>query len=132
LIMAKVIERKLVEDLPYAMRFSDGRTLAIEIPGRMVVRDRSGEPAFTPEGIRFLDRLRALFAPLDRAPSPGFLLRLREALGLTQSDFGKRIGVNKLTVSRWERGELRPGAKSIARVRQLRATATRRGASLAG
>ena len=38
----------------------------------------------------FLDRLRALFMPLDRPPSPGFLRTLREALGLTQAEFGAR------------------------------------------
>src|SRR3954463_15147226 len=64
---------------PYAMRLADGRTLAVEGPGRYVVKDRTGEVCFTPEGVRFLDRLRSLFMPLDRPPSPGFLRTLREA-----------------------------------------------------
>src|SRR4051812_43922459 len=105
------------QDLPYAMRFADGRTLAVEVPARWVVTDRTGDVGFTPEGVRFLDRLRALFMPLDRPPSPGFIRTLREALGLTQAVFGERVGVNKLTVSRWERGALRPGAKSLRAIR---------------
>src|SRR4051812_45289518 len=88
--------------LPYAMRFADGRTLAVEVPGRWVVTDRTGEVGFTPEGVQFLDRLRALFMPLDRPPNPGFLRTVREAMGLTQDEFGRSVGVNKLTVSRWE------------------------------
>lgn len=129
----KIVQRHEVSpDLPYAMRFADGRTLAVEVPGRFVVRDRDGEVAFTPEGVRFLDRLRSLFMPLDRAPSPGFIRTLREAIGLTQEAFGAEIGVDKLTVSRWERGELRPGPQSIEKLGAVRAKAVRRGVTLPG
>lgn len=34
----------------------------------------------------------------------------REKNGLTQTDFGKIIGVNKQTVSKWEKGQLEPSA----------------------
>jgi DNA-binding XRE family transcriptional regulator len=119
-------------DFPYTMRFADGRTVAVEVPGRMVVRDRGGEVAFTPDGVRFLDHLRALFMPLDRPPSPAFIRRLREALAMTQQAFSSEIGVDKLTVSRWELGKLKPGQNSIRAIRRLREKAVRRGVSLAG
>jgi DNA-binding XRE family transcriptional regulator len=112
------------------MRFSDGRTVAVDIPGSMIVRDRDGEVAFTPDGVRFLDHLRALFMPLDRAPSPAFIRRLREALGMSQQVFGDRVGVDKLTVARWEWGKLKPSKESIRAIQKIRAQAIRRGVSL--
>ena len=117
-------------DLPYAMNFSDGRTLLVSVPGRWVVKDRSGETCFTPEGVRFLDRCRSVFTPLDRAPSPGFIRTFREALG--QAKFGERVGVDKLTIYRWERGELRPGAESVQAIRKLREQAARKGVVIDG
>ena len=33
---------------------------------------------------------------------------LRKALGLTQAQLAKRLGIASYTVSRWERGEHRP------------------------
>ena len=114
------------------MRLSDGRTLAVEVPGRWVSKDRSGETCFKPDGVRFLDKLRSLFSPMDQPPSPGFLRTLRQALGLTQQEFGRRVGVDKLTVSRWERGELRPGTKSLNVIRSLRTRAMSKGVTLAG
>src|SRR5665213_1722453 len=114
---------------PYTMKFSDGRTLAVEAPGRMVARDRAGDPAFTPDGVRFLDHLRALFMPLDRAPSPSFIRRLREALGMSQHVFGDKVGVDKLTVARWEWGKLKPSKESVRAIQKIRAQAVRRGVS---
>ena len=49
----------LTPAIPYTMKLPDGRTVFVEVPGRMAVRDRSGELAFMPEGVRFLDRVRA-------------------------------------------------------------------------
>ena len=118
-------------NLPYTMRLPDGRTLCVEVPGRWVTADRDGTPAFLPDGVRFLDRVRALFISiLDRAPSPGFITTLREGLGYTQKQFGERIGVDKMTVSRWERGTLRPGAESLAMIEKLRREAVRKGVTL--
>jgi transcriptional regulator with XRE-family HTH domain len=82
--------------------------------------------------VRFLDRCRSLFAPLDRIPTAGFIRTLREALGLSQARFGERIGVNKVTVYRWEHGELRPGAESLQAIRKLRGQASRKGVMLDG
>ena len=132
--MATALPRKQrpTRDFPYTMRFADGRTLALEVPARMVVRDGGGEIAFTPEGARFLDRLRSLYMPLDRAPSPGYIRTLRDALGMTQRELGEVLGVDKLTVSRWERGELKPANRSVALIQKLRARALRRGVTLPG
>lgn len=118
-------------DLPYTMRLPDGRTVCVEVPGRWVTADRDGTPAFLPEGVAFLDRVRALFlSALDRPPSPGYITRLREGLGLTQRAFGERIGVDKMTVSRWERGTMRPSDEALRGIEKLRKDAVRRGVAL--
>jgi DNA-binding transcriptional regulator YiaG len=89
-----------------------------------------GTPALLPEGVRFLDRIRAAFLPLrDRPPSPAFLAALREGLGLTQTEFGSRVGVSKMTVSRWERGALRPSRRTLTAIERIRKAALRRGVS---
>lgn len=119
-------------DVPYVMNLPDGRRLFVEVPGRWTVEARGGQVGFTPQGVRFLDRLRALAWKLDRPPSPGYITSLREAIGVTQAEMGQRIGVNKLTISRWERGTLRPGAASIRALETLRQQAVRRGVALAG
>lgn len=117
-------------DLPYTMRLADGRTLYVEVPGRWVTKDRDGSVAFLPEGVDFLDRIRALAIKLDRPPGPGFITALREALGMTQKEFGERIGVDKMTVSRWERGALKPSDASLAALESLRRQAVRRGVTI--
>jgi DNA-binding XRE family transcriptional regulator len=113
------------------MRLSDGRTLCLEVPGRWVTKDRDGSTAFLPEGVAFLDRVRALFmSALDRAPSPGYIVRLREGLGLTQREFAERVNVDKMTVSRWERGTVRPSAEALKAIEKLRKEALRRGVTI--
>jgi DNA-binding XRE family transcriptional regulator len=105
--------------LPYTMGLADGRTVFVEVPGRMVTRDRSGETAFTPDGVRFLDGIRALTMNLERMPSPAFITALREAAGMTQEELGRRVGRHKLTVARWEWGALHPDAEALERLRNL-------------
>jgi len=117
-------------DLPYTMKLPDGRTLYVEVPGRFVTEDRDGAPGLLPEGVRFLDRVRALAVRLDRPPSPGYITVLREAMGLTQEQLGERVGVDKLTVSRWERGALRPSEKSLQALEKVRAEAVRKGVTV--
>src|SRR3954469_12369636 len=95
-------------DMPYTMKLADGRRVYVEVPGRWTAPDRGGQVAFTPQGMRFLDRIRALMIRNDARPTPGYLRSLRQGLGYTQEELARKIGVNKLTVSRWERGELRP------------------------
>ncbi|MDM8005506.1 MAG: helix-turn-helix domain-containing protein [Phycisphaerae bacterium] len=118
-------------DHPYTMKLPDGRTLFVEVPGRWVTADRSGAAAFLPEGVRFLDRVRALAtSALDRPPSPGFITALREALGLTQKELADKLGVDKMSVSRWERGAIRPSEESLAALNKLRHEAVRRGVAI--
>jgi DNA-binding transcriptional regulator YiaG len=114
------------------MRLGDGRTLFVEVPARMAVTDRGGGVAFSPEGVRFLDRVRALASRIPSVPSPAFLATLREALGLTQEELGKEIGRDKLTISRWERGTLRPSPEALARLDALARKRKRAGILLPG
>lgn len=119
-------------DFPYTMRLPDGRTVCLEIPGRWVTADRDGTPAFLPPAVAFLDRIRALYmSALDRPPSPGYITALREGLGLTQGKLGEQVGVAGMTVSRWERGTLRPSAESLKALEKLRREALRRGVVVA-
>ena len=119
-------------DVPYLMKLPDGRSLYVEVPARYAGQDRSGRVAFTPGGVRFLDRVRALALPLDTPPRPAFIRNVRQALQMTQAEFGDAVGVDKMTVFRWERGTTRPGAESLRRLRRLIARAKRRGTLLAG
>jgi DNA-binding transcriptional regulator YiaG len=48
-------------------------------------------------------------------------------LGLTQAAFAAQVGVDKMTVSRWERGTIRPGKTAIKRIEAIRKRAIRRG-----
>ena len=118
-------------DYPHTMRLPDGRTLCVEIPGRWMDVDRDGSPAFGPDAVAFLDRIRALFiSALDRPPSPGYITRLREAMGMTQRQFGDSVGVDKMTVSRYERGTMRPSAATVKAIDKLRKHAIRRGVAI--
>ncbi len=119
-------------DFPYTMKLGDGRTVYVEVPGRWMTKDRDGTPAFLPPAIRLLDRVRVLSMELTTTPSPGFITTLREALGMTQAEFGERIGVDKMTVSRWERGALRPSDASLAAITELRRNAVKRGVAIPG
>lgn len=120
-------------DFPFVMKLPDGRRIYIEVPGRWVSQDRDGTPALLPQAVKLLDQVQALaMSTLSRALSPGYLTTLREALGLTQKEFGERIGVHKLSVSRWERGAGRPSATALAAIEKLRQEAVRRGVTLTG
>jgi len=119
-------------DYPYTMKLPDGRTVYVEVPGCWVTRDRGGKIAFMPQAVRLLDRVRALAVRLDRPPSPGYITALREALGLTQKELAERMGVNKMSVSRWERGVSRPSVESLLGLEKLRRKAARKGVALSG
>ena len=118
-------------DLPYVTRFGDGQMVAISLPAAWLKADRSGEPLLLPPAVRALDRLRALFKS-QAALTPGFLVSLREALGLTQDQFGQKLGVSKMTVSRWECGRMRPSASAVAAIRELQAQSQRKGVKIDG
>lgn len=118
-------------DYPYTMKLRDGRILYVEIPGRWVRTDRDGEIVFAPEANQLLDRVQALAtSALDRPPSPGYIVALRQALGLTQKSLGEHLGVDKLTVSRWERGTIRPSPDSLRALEKLRKHAVRTGVTI--
>lgn len=54
--------------------------------------------------------------------TPAELRDAREALGLTQTELGERLGVHWTTISRWENGRL-PISKAVAMaVRAIRAS----------
>ena len=62
------------------------------------------------------------------------LRRERDALGLTQAELGRRLGVNPNTIARWERGELKiehAGMLQLA-LRALRETAAQSTQRVAG
>ena len=54
---------------------------------------------------------------------------IRKPLGLTQEKLGKLVGAHAMTVSKWERGVLRPPARQRAILRALHAVARGRTAS---
>lgn len=117
-------------DLPYVASIGPGEMLAICLPASWVKADRSGEPLLLPPAVRALDRLRALFT--SQRITPGMIVSLREAIGLSQEEFGRRLGVSKMTVSRWECGRMRPGHAAVAAVRELQLTAQRQGVRIDG
>src|SRR6185437_14644435 len=91
------------QPLPYVLQLDDGRMLALQLRADWLKPDRSGKPLLLPPAIRALDRLRAVLATQEEV-TPGFIVSLREALGLTQNEFAHRLDVSKMTVSRWECG----------------------------
>jgi hypothetical protein len=120
-------------DYPFTAKLPDGRTLFVSIPGRWTATDRSGETVLLPAAVRFVDRICALATGVSdekRIPSPGFITALREGLGLTQQELAERVGVDKMSVSRWERGQIRPCAESLAALEAVRREAVRKGVVL--
>jgi DNA-binding transcriptional regulator YiaG len=118
-------------DLPYALTVDGVGVLAIRLLADWVKADRSGQPLLLPPAVRAIDRLRAVFA--SRTPiTPGFLVSLREALGLNQQEFGERLGVSKMTVSRWECGRMHPGKQATEEIRKLQDQAQREGVKVDG
>lgn len=118
-------------DLPYVISLDEETMLAITLKSAWLKPDRSGQPLLLPPAIRALDRLRAVFA-VQKKLTPGFIVSLREALGLTQSEFGRKIGVSKMTVSRWERGRMRPSRAMGAAIHVLQLQAQREGVKIDG
>ncbi len=127
------MNRQAVEnDVPYTMKLPDGRIVFVEVPAQYCVRDRSGEIGFTPDGVKLLDHVRVMAMKTPPTPTPGYIRTLREALGLTQEQFGQRAGVDKMTVWRWERGQIKPRDESVKGIETMRREAVRKGVMLAG
>jgi putative transcriptional regulator len=55
--------------------------------------------------------------------SPNQVSALRTTLKLSQAEFGQLFGVHPMTVSKWERGVLRPSAYQFALMQQFERTA---------
>lgn len=122
-----------VENRPsmgYVMRLPDGKSVYLELPDEYVSRDRGGQLLLKPPAIRHMDEVRAIAMRAIAQPSPAYLMTLREALGFTQQEFGKAIGVDKMTISRWERGERRPGVESLQKIEAVRNEHVRQGVLL--
>jgi DNA-binding transcriptional regulator YiaG len=118
-------------DFPHVVPFGRDGMLAISLRAGWVKADRSGQPLLLPPAVRAVDRLRAVFSAQQQM-TPGFVISLREAMGLTQEQFGRRLGVTKMTVSRWECGRMRPSPSVVAAIRRLRARAQREGVKIDG
>lgn len=118
-------------DLPYVISLGQAGMLAIKLNAAWLKPDRSGQPLLLPPAVRALDRLRAVFAAQQRLTA-GFIVSLREAMRLTQSEFGARVGASKMTVSRWECGKMRPSAAMAAAILKLQAAARRQGVRIDG
>lgn len=119
------------QDVPYTMRLPSGRTLLVLIPAQWCETDPSGATAFKPEAVRLLDRIRVTVTSLPHAPTPGYIRTLREALGLTQTQLAHRLGVDKMTVARWEWGKMKPSTAAVKALDKLRRDAGRRGTVIA-
>jgi transcriptional regulator with XRE-family HTH domain len=53
-------------------------------------------------------------------------------MGLTQEQFGRRLGVTKMTVSRWECGKMHPMSSKTAKIRKLQCRAQSEGVKIDG
>ncbi len=49
-------------------------------------------------------------------PGPTAFLRARSALGMSQDELAKALGCSQRSVSRWERGDIRPSAACMERL----------------
>ncbi len=113
------------------MRLPNGRTLLVLVPAAMCEIDVSGEVAFTLDAVRLLNRVRVTATNVPAQPTPGYVRTLREAIGLRQQQFAERVGVDKMTVARWEWGKVKPGAAAVKRIEKVRREAGRRGVMIA-
>jgi DNA-binding transcriptional regulator YiaG len=117
-------------DLTYAIQTDDG-ILAISLKAEWLRADPDGQPLLGPQAVRTLDRLRATFYTPNKV-TPGFILSLREAMGLTQTEFGRRLNVTKMTISRWECGTMRPTKAAVKAILVLQDEARHAGVKIDG
>jgi DNA-binding transcriptional regulator YiaG len=118
-------------ELPYMLPLEGGRMLAVALRAEWLKPDRTGQPLLLPAAVRVLDRLRAVFADQEKV-TPGFIISLREGMGLTQAEFSSELGVSKMTVSRWECGRMRPSPAAVQAIIKLQARARRKGVMIDG
>lgn len=105
--------------VPYTMRLTNGRTVYIDVPAEMTISDLGGEIAFTPAGMRLLDRVRALVMDTPANPSPAYFATVREALGWSQAQLARRIGKSQRAIARWERGLAHPDERTVKKLSAL-------------
>lgn len=120
-------EKARIDWVPYTMSLPDGMTVFVRIPRDYVTYDRTGEMMFTPQGGHFLDRIRALAMETPQSPSPGYIVTVRQALKLTQAEFARKLGYSLVSVKKWEAGDVQPGKKAIASLRNLVRSMSRKG-----
>lgn len=127
-----ISKTKQIDWVPYTMSLPGGQTLFVRIPGKYVVYDRSGEMAFTPEGMRFLDHIRAVAIETPDTPSPAYIKTVREAMKLTQAEMARKLDYSLISIKKWEAGDAKPGKNAVDRLRKLVDTVAKRGLVLAG
>jgi transcriptional regulator with XRE-family HTH domain len=54
----------------------------------------------------------------------GWVKEIRRRMGLTQEEFGARLGTNRETVAKWETGATKPGWNSVHGLLKLQRTVT--------
>ncbi len=118
-------------DLPYVVPLGEHGMFAISLRAAWPKADRSGQPLLLPPAVRALDRLRAVFTTQEKF-TPGFIVSLRQAVGLTQEQFARKLGVSKMTVSRWECGRMHPSSSTAATIHHLQARARHKGVKIDG
>jgi DNA-binding transcriptional regulator YiaG len=118
-------------DVPFTARLPDGRTLFVLIPAKWCEQDQGGQVLFKPEAARLIDRVQVMAMRTPPQPTPGYVRTLRETLGLTQAELAARVGVDRMTVARWEWGKLRPSRNAAAALDKLRRAVGRRGTAIA-
>lgn len=123
--------REIPDDVPFTAKMPGGRTLVLLIPAKWCEMDASGEVLFKPEAARLIDRVQALAMRTPTVPTPAYIRTLREALRLTQAQLAERVGVDKMTVARWEWGKMRPSPTAATALDKVRAEAGRRGVVVA-
>jgi DNA-binding transcriptional regulator YiaG len=125
-----VIDQRTRQSIGYVLRLADGRSVYLELPEEYISRDRSGQLLLRPPAVRHLDQIRAVAMRKITRPTPAYLITLRQTLDLTQEEFGEAVGVDKMTVSRWERGDRKPGVESLRRIEALRKKSVKHGVLL--
>jgi DNA-binding transcriptional regulator YiaG len=122
-----ITKNNQAEGVPYTMSLSGGRTLFVRVPAHCVKYDRSGEMLFTPEGMRFLDNIKALAMQTPDAPSPAYIRQVRVALKMTQAEYAQQLGYSVISIKKWEAGDAKPGKKAVDKLRELVQSATSNG-----
>ena len=121
---------RALQVIDYILSLPDGRQMYVELPWEFALRGRDGELLLRPAGARHLEAIRVLATREFASISPAHLITLRQALDFTQEEFGHAVGVDKMTVSRWERGTRNPGAESLRKIKSLREKHAKQGVLL--